>query len=99
MRGEKIYEYDLDVTGVTDYGVSPEAILTGKDKVPPQEVRIVAKGHHRVAGLAVDLIPDGRTVEARGGEVCACLDTDVFQRPVSSRRASSMTFCIIPCTV
>jgi hypothetical protein len=20
MRGEKIYEYDLDVTGVTDYG-------------------------------------------------------------------------------
>ena len=26
MRGEKIYEYDLDVTGVTDYGVTFEAI-------------------------------------------------------------------------
>lgn len=27
MRGEKIYEYDLDVTGMTDYGVSLDAIL------------------------------------------------------------------------
>jgi hypothetical protein len=25
MRGEKIYEYDLDVTGVTDYGISLDA--------------------------------------------------------------------------
>ena len=38
--GDKIYEYDLDVTGVTDYGVSLDAILTGKEKVPPQGVRI-----------------------------------------------------------
>ena len=28
-RGEKIYEYDLDVTGGTDYGVSLDAILSG----------------------------------------------------------------------
>lgn len=40
MRGEKIYEYDLDVTGVTDSGVSLEAILSGQAKVPPQGVRI-----------------------------------------------------------
>jgi Protein of unknown function (DUF3237) len=40
MTGEKIYEYDLDVTGMTDYGVSLDAILTGKEKVPPQGVRI-----------------------------------------------------------
>jgi Protein of unknown function (DUF3237) len=40
MRGEKIYEYDLDVTGVTDYGVSLQAILAGKEKVPPQGARI-----------------------------------------------------------
>jgi hypothetical protein len=40
MRGEKIYEYDLDVTGMTDYGVSLEAILSGKEKIPPQGVRI-----------------------------------------------------------
>jgi hypothetical protein len=31
MRGEKIYEYDLDVTGMTDYGVSLDAILSGKE--------------------------------------------------------------------
>ena len=40
MRGEKVYEYDLDVTGTTDYGVSLEAILTGKATVPPQGARI-----------------------------------------------------------
>ena len=40
MRGEKIYEYDLDVTGMMDYGVTLDAILTGKEKIPPQGVRI-----------------------------------------------------------
>lgn len=40
MRGEKIYEYDLDVTGMMDYGVSLEAILSGKEKIPPQGARI-----------------------------------------------------------
>jgi hypothetical protein len=39
MTGEKIYEYDLDITGVTDYGVSLESILAGKEKVPPQGAR------------------------------------------------------------
>ena len=40
MTGEKIYEYDLDVTGVTDYGVTLEAILASKEKIPPQGARI-----------------------------------------------------------
>ena len=40
MTGEKIYEYDLDITGVTDYGVSMESILAGKEKVPPQGTRV-----------------------------------------------------------
>jgi hypothetical protein len=39
MTGEKIYEYDLDITGVTDYGVSMESILAGKERVPPQGAR------------------------------------------------------------
>jgi hypothetical protein len=30
MRGEKIYEYDLDVTGVVDYGVSMTDVLGGQ---------------------------------------------------------------------
>jgi hypothetical protein len=36
MRGEKIYEYDLNITGVTDYGVTFDALLNGKGKVPLQ---------------------------------------------------------------
>lgn len=39
MTGEKIYEYDLDITGVTDYGLSMEVVLAAKEKVPPQGVR------------------------------------------------------------
>jgi Protein of unknown function (DUF3237) len=54
MTGEKIYEYDLDVTGVTDYGVSLEAILAGKEKVPPQGARIdvafEGRGKGRLSG-------------------------------------------------
>jgi hypothetical protein len=50
MRGEKIYEYDLDVTGMTDYGVSLEAILSGKEKIPPQGVRIDVAFEGRATG-------------------------------------------------
>jgi Protein of unknown function (DUF3237) len=56
MRGEKIYEYDLDVTGTTDYGVSLEAILSGKQKVPPQ-------------GARVDVAFEGRAVGRLAGHV------------------------------
>ena len=50
MRGEKIYEYDLDVTGMTDYGVSLDAILSGKEKIPPQGVRIDVAFEGRAIG-------------------------------------------------
>lgn len=40
MTGEKIYEYDLDVTGMTDYGVSLDALLSGAQPIPPQGARI-----------------------------------------------------------
>jgi hypothetical protein len=39
MRGEKIYEMDLDLTGVTDFGVSMDAITTGKEAIPKQGAR------------------------------------------------------------
>ncbi len=56
MRGEKIYAYDLDVTGVTDYGLSLDAILSGKGKIPPQGARIdvALEGHAtgRLSGRA-----------------------------------------------
>jgi hypothetical protein len=50
MRGEKIYEYDLDFTGVTDYGVSLEAILAGKETVPPQGARFDVAFEGRASG-------------------------------------------------
>jgi len=50
MTGEKIYGYDLDITGVTDYGVSLEAILAGKEKVPPQGARFDVAFEGRATG-------------------------------------------------
>ncbi|MEO8189554.1 MAG: DUF3237 family protein [Acidobacteriota bacterium] len=50
MRGEKIYEYDLDVTGMTDYGVSLEAILSATKPVPPQGVRVDIAFEGRATG-------------------------------------------------
>ena len=40
MKGEKIYEYDVDITGATDFGISLEAILSGQTPIPPHGVRI-----------------------------------------------------------
>ena len=40
MRGEKVYECDFDVQGVTDFGIALDAILSGKEKIPPQGARI-----------------------------------------------------------
>jgi len=39
MNGERIYEYDLDITGVTDYGITMQSILAGEAKIPPQGAR------------------------------------------------------------
>jgi hypothetical protein len=50
MKGEKIYEYDLDVTGATDYGVTLEAILSGQGRVPPQGARIDVAFEGRAIG-------------------------------------------------
>jgi len=50
MEGEKIYEYDLDVTEVTDYGVTLEDALSGKTSVPMQGVRIDVAFEGRTTG-------------------------------------------------
>jgi hypothetical protein len=34
MKGEKIYAHELDLTGVTDYGVSMDDLLTGREAIP-----------------------------------------------------------------
>ena len=47
MRGEKIYDMEFDITEVTDYGVSMDAILAGQEAIPLQ-------------GARFDLAVDGR---------------------------------------
>ncbi len=51
MRGEKVYEQELDLKGVTDYGVSMDALLAGREAVPLQGARF---------DLAVDGCSKGR---------------------------------------
>jgi hypothetical protein len=50
MEGEKIYEYDLDMTQVTDYGVTLEDVLSGKTSVPTQGARIDVAFEGRATG-------------------------------------------------
>jgi hypothetical protein len=56
MRGEKIYEYEFDITGVTDYGVSMDAILANKEPIPLQGARfdlaVTGRGKGRLSGRA-----------------------------------------------
>jgi hypothetical protein len=76
MSYEKIFEYDLDITGVTDYGADMEALLMGRDSVPLQgaqfDVTLAGSVKGRVAGAmrGVDYLrvrPDGRReLELRG---------------------------------
>jgi hypothetical protein len=40
MTGERIYSYDLDITGMTDYGIALPSIVAGQSQVPPQGARI-----------------------------------------------------------
>jgi hypothetical protein len=53
MRGEKVYEHELDLTGVTDYGVSMDALLTGKEAVPLQGARFDLAVEGRFKGRLV----------------------------------------------
>jgi Protein of unknown function (DUF3237) len=70
LTGKKIYEIDLDITGSTDYGVTMDAIMSGKAKVPLQgaqfDVAFVGTSKGVLAGKVhgVDYLvmrADGRT--------------------------------------
>ncbi len=76
MSYEKIFEYDLDITGVTDYGANMEAMFTGRESVPLQgaqfDVTLAGPVKGRVTGnlRGIDYLrvrPDGRReLELRG---------------------------------
>jgi hypothetical protein len=50
MEGEKIYEYDLDITEVTDYGVTLDDALSSATKIPMQGARIDVAFEGRATG-------------------------------------------------
>jgi hypothetical protein len=69
MSYEKIFEYDLDITGATDFGSDMEAMSTGRESVPLQgaqfDVTLAGPVKGRVTGTTrgVDYLlvrPDGR---------------------------------------
>jgi hypothetical protein len=76
MSYEKIFEYDLDITGVTDYGADMEALFTGRESVPLQGAQFdvtlagPVKGRVKGAMRGIDYLrvrPDGRReLELRG---------------------------------
>jgi hypothetical protein len=59
MRGEKIYECDFNITGVTDYGLALDALLSGKEKVPPQGARIDVAFEGNIKGRITGKVLNG----------------------------------------
>ncbi len=39
MRGEKIYDFELEITSMTDFGVDLASLLDGSKAIPPQGAR------------------------------------------------------------
>jgi hypothetical protein len=81
MRGEKIYEYDLNVTGVTDSGITLQSILSGQERVPPQGVRIDITFEGRAMGRLAGLVRGVDYVRLRADgridlDVRAVIETD-----------------------
>jgi hypothetical protein len=85
MNGEKIYEYDLNVTGMTDYGITLPSIVSGQSRVPPQGARIDVAFEGRASGRLAGRVSgvDYLTVRADGRidlDIRAVIATDDGQR-------------------
>jgi hypothetical protein len=107
MRGEKVYECDFDVTGVTDFGITLDAILSGKEKIPPQGARVdvayagTIKGRvsGSIRGVDYQVIrADGRldldtraTVETTDGRRIALSASGVVERSHGLKRKHKCT--------
>ena len=54
MRGEKIYDFDAEVTGTTDFGIALSDILDGSHPIPAQgarfDVAFAGRATGRLAG-------------------------------------------------
>jgi hypothetical protein len=59
-RGEKLYQHDLNIKAVVDYGLSMDAILSGKERIPPQ-------------GAGFDVAVEGRSTGQLSDESAASI--------------------------
>ncbi len=50
MHGEKIYEYDLAMSGLTEHGLTLADVLTGSAPIPPEGARIEVEVAGTIAG-------------------------------------------------
>jgi hypothetical protein len=85
MRGEKIYEYDLRITGVTDYGIPMDAILSGQADIPAQGVRFDVAFEGRAVGRLAGTVRgvDYARMRADGRmdlDIRATIETDAGHR-------------------
>ena len=85
MNGEKIYEYDLNVTGVTDFGVALQSIVSGESPIPPQGARIDVAFEGRATGRLAGRVSgvDHLRIRADGRmdlDIRAVVETDDGQR-------------------
>ena len=111
MRGEKVYECDFDVMGVTDFGITLDAILSGKEKIPPQGARVdvayagTIKGRvsRSIRGVDYQVIrADGRldldtraTVETTDGRRIALSASGVGTPAQASRWPTYLRMCAL----
>jgi hypothetical protein len=85
MRGEKIYEYEVDMTSMIDFGIDLTDILEGKAMVPPQGARFNVGFAGRSTGRLVGTVEgtDFAAVRADGRfdlNIHAVIATDDGQR-------------------
>jgi hypothetical protein len=59
MSSEKIFEYDLDITAVTDYGANMETLFTGRESVPLQGAQGAVRN---VVGIGCGVFPGNMKV-------------------------------------
>lgn len=85
MKGERIYEYDLRITGVTDSGIPMDAILSGQVAVPPQGLRFDVAFEGRAEGRLAGTVRGVDYLRLRGDgrmdlDIRATIETDSGHR-------------------
>lgn len=81
MNGEKVYEYDVSITGMTDFGVSLPSIVSGEAAVPLQGARIDVAFAGRATGRLAGRVSGVDYLRVRadgciGLDIRAVIETD-----------------------